>query len=62
MWSLIVLQHEINAVVDSLYTVHHIQFQLYLVHSSNFLQTHNIGNDANIGIRGFTAWKPKNIQ
>ena len=27
---------------------------------SGFSQTHNIGNNANIGIRGFTTWKQKN--
>ena len=26
---------------------------------SSFSQTHNIGNNANIGIRGFTTWKQK---
>ena len=26
-----------------------------------FSQAHNIGNDAYIGIRGFTMWKQKNV-
>ena len=30
------------------------------VGESGFSQTHNIGNNANIGIRGFTMWKQKN--
>ena len=55
MSSLIVLQHEINAVIDSLYIVQHKQFRVIIDTFEYFLQTHNIDNDANIGIRGLTA-------
>ena len=30
-----------------------------LTQALEFVQTHNIGNHANIGIRGFTMWKQK---
>ena len=42
-----------------LITGHQHTVQLMTAHSE-FLQTHNIGNSANIGIRGFTTWKQKN--
>ena len=30
-----------------------------MLSESGFSQIHNIGNNANIGIRGFTTWKQK---
>ena len=53
-------KHEIcRAIFNGLLSLDHFWKDHGSIPRASFSQTHNIGNNANIGIRGFTTWKQK---